>query len=454
MNFNPLIVPFFLNGLTLAIIIVSIILILRQKGSYFRSVQWLFLAAYVEFSFTVVLEFIRDIFEDAVIGYYYTTIGVSAIVMANLLLTYSAVTIYYGVDSKSLILRTIGKITWQRVLPITLYTIFSAFLISAVWIFSPFELQYLNRIYGDKAISPVFQDWYALGLLLLEIMFIAYPSYLLLKKGQLLKGTPMGRALPTLAVAWVGVGLTLLLFNGLFRTINLEMIEVGNVISASLFISTMYYFRSTSLIESLFEAPVIEQISEKPNNPFTEKLGLTHSELSNKKMLFEIDSSLNYEEVINNFIDESIGNSKLVIIFTRKGSSLFNTTLGHPNTRYFYMTPQVSYPKKGENENEMLIPIKDNSIVLSAMDKALKASINVSISIVFDNLSDMILSLGMQKTYNFLNYGLEILTQPNVTALFLMNSNSHEPKEVSTIRGLFASRIVHSKEGLKIAKTN
>ncbi|MFC1755351.1 hypothetical protein ACFL96_18505 [Thermoproteota archaeon] len=454
MPFNPLIYPFFFNGLTLAIILVSVILILRQKGSYFKSVQWLFIIAYLAFSSTVILEFIRDIFEGALIGYYYTTIGVSAIILANLALTYSAITIYYGIDSKSIIERTIGKVTWQRVLPIAIYTIFSVFLILSLWILSPFELGYLNRIYGDIAISPVFHDWYALGMLMLEIMFIGYPSYLLLKKGHMLKELPVGRALPVLAIAWVGVGLTLLLFNGLFRMINLEMVDIGNLISASLFISTMYYFRSTSLIESLFEAPIIKQVSDVLIHPFTEKLGLTHSDVLNKKMLFEIETSLNYEEIIKNFIDESIGNSELVIIFTRKGSSIFNTTLGHPNIRYFYMTPQVSYPKKGDKENEMLIPIKDNSIILSAMDKALKASVNVSISIVFDNLSDMILSLGMQKTYNFLNYSLEILTQPNVTALFLINPDSHESKEVSTIRGLFASRIVHSKEGLTIAKTN
>lgn len=454
MLLNPLIFPFFFNGLALAIILVSVVLILRQKGSYFKSVQWLFLAAYLEFSFTVLLEFIRDIFDDAIIGYYYTTIGVSAIIMANLALTFSAITIYYGIDSKSIITRTIGQFSWKRVLPLALYTIFSVFLIAALWLLSPFELEYLSRIYGDTAISPVFHDWYALGMLMLEIMFIGYPSYLLLKKGQMLKGSPIGRALPVLAIAWVGVGLTLLLFNGLLRTINLEMVEIGNLISASLFISTMYYFRSTSLIESLFETPIIKQVSDVPINPFTVKLGLTHSEVVNKKMLLEIETSLNYEEIINNFIDESIGNSELVIIFTRKGSSLFNTTLGHPNIRYFYMTPQVSYPKKGDKENEMLIPIKDNSIILSAMDKALKASINVNVSIVFDNLSDMILSLGMQKTYNFLNYSLELLTQPNVTALFLMNSDSHELKEVSTIRGLFASRIVHSTEGITIAKTN
>ncbi len=454
MPINTLIYPFFFNGLTLAIIIVSIILILRQKGSYFKSVQWLFLAAYLEFSFTVVLEFIRDIFEGELIGYYYTTIGVSAIIMANLMLTYSAITIYYGVNSNSIIKRTIGQVTWQRVLPLALYTFFALFLIATLWLFSPFHLEYLNRIYGDTAISPVFHDWFALGMLILEIMFIGYPSYLLLKKGQILKSSSIGRALPVLAIAWVGVGLVLLLFNGLLRTVNLEMVEVGNLISASLFIITMYYFRSTSLIESLFEAPIVEQVSEKPLNPFSEKLGLIHSDILNKKMLFEIDTSSNYEGIIKNFIKESIAYSELIIIFTRKGSSLFNTTLGHPNLRFFYMTPQVSYPKKGDKENEMLIPIKDNSIVLSAMDKALKASVNLRVSIVFDNLSDMILSLGMQKTYNFLNHGLEILAQPNVTALFLMNTDSHEEKEVSTIRGLFASRIVHSKEGLTIAKTN
>ncbi|MFQ6134518.1 MAG: hypothetical protein ACE5KU_01720, partial [Nitrososphaerales archaeon] len=206
--------PFFFNGLTLFIVIVSVFLILRQKGSYFRSVQWLFVGAYIAFGVTVVLEFLRDIIGSELIGFYYTTVGVSAILAANWMLTASAVTLSYGHTSSSIITRTIGHFSLRRVIPFTLYTVYVAALTASLWILAPFRLGYIDRVYGDQAISPVFFDWFGFGMWLLEMMFIFYPSFLMIRRGRKIRSPVASRALPTLAVAWAGVGMVLLLFNG------------------------------------------------------------------------------------------------------------------------------------------------------------------------------------------------------------------------------------------------
>jgi hypothetical protein len=338
------------------------------------------------------------------------------------------------------------------VLPLLLYSSFIIGLALSLWILKPFNIVLLDRFYGDQAISPQFFDWFAMGMYLLEIIFILYPGMLLITRGRQMRSPIASKALPTLAVAWSGVGFVLLFFNGVLRIINIEIVDIGNLISASLFASTMLYFRRISLLESLFETPTIESEKIITSNPFSGMLRLKHHNILNRKILFEIDTSGRYEEVVKNFVEETIGNLEITIVFTRKGSPIYNSIKSYEGIRFFFLTPQISYPKHGDRETEMLLPVNDNSILLSALDKALKASVNKHVSIVFDNLSDMIISQGMEKTYNFLKYALEVMSRPDTSALFLMISESHESKIVSIIRGLFDFHVVQKNDDIKIVK--
>jgi hypothetical protein len=445
--------PLFFNGLTLLIIIVSIILIIRQRGSYFRSVKWLFIGAYILFSTTVILEFFRDIIEVYEIGFYYSTIGVSAILIANWMLTASAITLSYGKNSDSIIIRTFGMLSFRRILPFILYTLYVITLIGLLWLLVPFDILVLDRIYGDQALSPVFHEWYGIGMWILEIFFIFYPALLLVRKGKSIRSPIASRALPNLALAWAGVGFVLLFFNGVLRLLFIEIVDVGNLISASLFASSLYYFRRTSLLESLFEAAPVESRKTDIMNQFSEVLGLRHSDIVRKKILFEFYSSGNYEVEIKNYIDESLGNSEIPIVFSRIGSPIVSILDSYQEVRFFYLTPQISYPKHGDKENEMLLPSRDNSIILSAIDKALKAFVDRRISVIFDNISDLIISQGMEKTYSFINYSLEILSKSKVNAIFLFNTESHDKKIVSTIRSLFEFQIVQDEKGISVSKS-
>jgi len=448
---TPPVYPFIFNGLTLLIVVVSVALLLRQKGSYFRSVQWLFVGAYVSFSISIILEFLRDLVEQKYIGFYYTTVGVSAILTANWMLTLSAVMISYGEASGSNIRRIFGSVSMRRVMPFILYTMYVAILLILVWVMSPFDLVLIERVYGDKAIAPVFYEWYGLGMWIIEFAFIAYPCLLMVRRGIRSRSPIASRALPTLAVAWAGVGMVLLLFNGVLRYMDVEIVDIGNLISASLFITTAYYFRRTSLLESLFEAPIV-QPKMVYLDKFSKDLGIDHIQLLSKKILLEFDASTNYERSVQNFAYEALGHSELVAVFTHRGSPVYNAVTPQPGIRFFCLTPQTSYPKQGSFEAEMLLPPNDTSILLSALDKVLKAFSGRVVTVIFDNISDMILSIGAEKTYTFLTYAIEVLSRPKVTALFLINPQAHDSKIVSAVRSLFSIHITHGKEGVKVTK--
>jgi hypothetical protein len=90
--------------------------------------------------------------------------------------------------------------------------------------------------------------------------------------------------------------------------------------------------------------------------------------------------------------------------------------------------------------------------MLDVMDKALKANPHDVINVIFDNLSDLVLSLGFEKTYHFTKYATEILASPRVTALFLLNASAHDPEVVQSLRSLFEDQICFGKEGIHTVK--
>jgi hypothetical protein len=71
---------------------------------------------------------------------------------------------------------------------------------------------------------------------------------------------------------------------------------------------------------------------------------------------------------------------------------------------------------------------------------------------VFDSLSDLIMSIGFEKTYRFMKYAIEMLTSPRTTVMFLLNQTAHDPQIVHGFRNLFSNHISYGKEGIHIIK--
>lgn len=81
-----------------------------------------------------------------------------------------------------------------------------------------------------------------------------------------------------------------------------------------------------------------------------------------------------------------------------------------------------------------------------------KEKSDTKVNLVIDNLSDLILSMGFERTYSFLRYALDMLTSTETTGLFLMNPIAHETKIVSSIRNLFGWQLYYGEEGLRVVK--
>jgi len=208
--------------------------------------------------------------------------------------------------------------------------------------------------------------------------------------------------------------------------------------------------RVRSFFEEFFLYPVAPTVRTQLH-AFSKTLRLNHQQMAGRKILLEFDPESHYEKAIQDFATEALANAEPIAIFTRRGSAIHSSLLEQKAVKFFCLTQQVSVPKEF-SENEMLLPSNDTSLMLDVFDKTLKAHPQGVVNVVFDSLSDLVLSVGFEKTYRFMRYAVEMLASPRNTVLFLLNQNAHDPRVTSSLRGLFSDQISFRKEGIKTVK--
>ena len=162
--------------------------------------------------------------------------------------------------------------------------------------------------------------------------------------------------------------------------------------------------------------------------------------------LVEVDSSSKFEEPIKDFANELGSTQRILFAFTASGSPVYNSLLGLPNVRFFTMTRKVSYPKPGDIPEEVLVPSADQSVLLNVLDKAITSNPDLKFGVVFDSVSDLILTSGLEVTYKFLKQANEMLNSSKITAVFILTGGAHSDREVNVVKSLF-SNIVASAGG-------
>ena len=176
---------------------------------------------------------------------------------------------------------------------------------------------------------------------------------------------------------------------------------------------------------------------------FLDRFGVTPQQMVGKKILLEVDPTLDYHNALFGFVSKAITDGQSLFIFTGKNSPL-HTAFCAKNIGFFLLTSKISSSKR-INKKEVLIPVSDLSVLLDAFAKIPRERTRKPRTILFDNLSDTILMCGFDKTYRFLRFLLEAISSPKITALFIFNPSAHNPAISSSIRGLFQFRLTDLK---------
>jgi hypothetical protein len=163
-------------------------------------------------------------------------------------------------------------------------------------------------------------------------------------------------------------------------------------------------------------------------NKFSRQLGFEHDKLRGKKILLEFDPSTRYDRFIRDFALESVSNNEAAIILTKKGSA-------------------VQRALEGETGVE-LIDLKTDLMLSPILEKHREGSL----SLVYDSLTDLALSQKPQAAYMFAHSAISRLVSPTITALFLLNSEAHDSKEVYSLRGIFNDHVTYGKQGVTVTR--
>lgn len=177
---------------------------------------------------------------------------------------------------------------------------------------------------------------------------------------------------------------------------------------------------------------------------FSRTVGLSHSEITGKKILLEYDPLSDYERILKSIHEEATSNFERIAVFTRRDSPVHSVLGEEPRLKTFILTSRVSYPRV-EGENQILLPAYDSSLLLDALNKTIEAYAASLLTVIFDNISHYIFTLGLDRTHSFVRQALELMISDKITAVFLLNSGAHDQKTISTFENLFDVELICEK---------
>ena len=460
-----------IHVVTLLITGTSAVYVFRQKTAEYLQVRNLLVMVHLFYMGIVAFEFTRNfvpapqdplplpIFTQVFLTVY--TLSNTSFVLADVfLLTLIAVAIYYRPNGRRLIdiLKEVGKHqtgTTLLIVYVTYIVIAEGYLLfTQVFPPSAFTAKPLPTLVGTTVITTQFDPLYLDMLLGILLIFVAYPSTLLLAARARTTDTQVKRAFAILPLAWVGIGVDLLVFNGYLLNEGVDASAVGYLFAAAAFAATAATFRRATLLSAFFQPGLAPPSLAPPASTFSGRLGIPAGDLLGREYLMEANPSVRFEESINDFATELGSGQYVLFAFTAPGSPVYNALSGLGNVRFFTMTRKVSYPKPGERENEVMVPSGDQAVLLNVLDKAITSNPNLKFGVVFDSVSDLILSSGLEVTYKFLKQANEMLSNNRVTSVFLMTMGAHSEREVNVVKSLFGNLLTYGNGQLVVQKSS
>lgn len=184
---------------------------------------------------------------------------------------------------------------------------------------------------------------------------------------------------------------------------------------------------------------------------FSGLLNVKHQDILGNRLLLEYEPTNRYEEVVQKFVREFQANVESVAIFTSAGSPIYRQFRDQRNISLFSFSTKTSSPARLSDE-QVLLPERDTSLLLDAVDKLLQSLSGKRIGIVLDVFTDIILSQGFEKAYGVLSSVVEMTESELVSILVLVNYSALEPRVLGAVQGLFRSQLLFDLEGLRVIK--
>jgi hypothetical protein len=186
-------------------------------------------------------------------------------------------------------------------------------------------------------------------------------------------------------------------------------------------------------------------------DPFSEMVDLDHQKIRGSIILLEYETNSDYEDIVDKFLSEGIGNAELCVLFTTKSSKLYRAIKGKKMVKIIAASSLISAPDELP-DGEMQIPDKELGLVAAVLSDFIDNSKNSGASFVFDSITELIRGERWEQIYSGIKQLIDLLSVPNATALFLANVNTMEPRFLGALHGAFALQLRLYDDGLKAIK--
>ncbi len=189
----------------------------------------------------------------------------------------------------------------------------------------------------------------------------------------------------------------------------------------------------------------------EPKTPFSSLLNLEHLRLQGSTILLEYESNAGYEDVVDKFLTESTANGEVCVFFTSRSSKLYRALKGKKMVKVVAASSMVSAPEELP-DGDVQIPDRELGLVTSIASDFLENNRAMSLSFVFDSLTDLVGGERWEQVYSGARQLVELLSLPNVTALFLVNRDVTEPRFLGALKSSFPVQLKLDVAGLEATK--
>ena len=323
----------------------------------------------------------------------------------------------------------------------------------------PWSLQQITN--GSTVFYYSYEPWFLILSSVLLAAFLILPVVNVYRRSRILSDATAARSLRIMSMSWTGFGII-----SLFQVAMPYIQTAGDILEGMLFVFVAFALReptvlsrivsSHSSLERSTVAQTIKSKEEGSDQPtrrdlFSSALGLDHDLVGKCRMLLEFDPYAPYEDIVGKFVEEFHSHGDSVAVFTNIGSPLRRRLVNEPGVNLFSFSSKTSTPSR-RSDSEVLLPERESSLMLDAVDKLLQANKGHNIALVFDIFGELAFLQGFEKAYGVLSSVLEMAESESATTLVLLNQTAHDPRVLSGVRGLFVSRMLCDASGTRLVR--
>jgi predicted transcriptional regulator len=212
----------------------------------------------------------------------------------------------------------------------------------------------------------------------------------------------------------------------------------------------MLYTKSASAVaKKLAGSYSMELVHVRDLKGFADLLTFHDALLSNRSVLLEADPSQKYEFPLRELVRDETKRSR-VSAFTWRGSPLY-PVLPRNERVYVYVMTTPGPRSPPARPGEFVVPSHDEGALLELMEgSAAKIGTNERDLVIFDSVSELLVSLGNERSQRFLKRATRSLEANGRRSLFIMKRGYHDETSERMVRGLSSDRLVYDGSGLKL----